>query len=88
MRSPLDILRNLLSPEQVDSVHAPVGAWISPQATQTAHVGTGAGGHPVMAALEAQAHNQELFHGMAAWAPVMGLAFVLLAVVWTRFLRG
>lgn len=70
----------------------PEGAYV-PQASDTAAIfgkltEAGGGAHPVMDAAQAQAHNAGMFHGALSWGPVMGLALVVFAWLWTRWQRN
>ena len=56
-------------------------------ATKANRIVRAAKGRPVMDAAYAHAHNEQLFSGMLSWGPIMALALIGLAVVWTKFLR-
>lgn len=86
MTSPVEFFKSLFRPEVVDTVKAPVGAWIAPVKETGPNIAFDKG-RPVMDAAYAHAHNEQLFSGMLSWGPVMALALVGLAVVWTKFLR-
>lgn len=67
----------------------PEGAWIPPVEPVERFAGlSSAGGRPVMDAAAAMGHNDTLFHGTWSWGAGMGIALVVLAIVWTRFLRS
>lgn len=91
MPSPLELIKSFFAPDTVESVKAPIGAWIPPQTAEAAasnpNLSVGAGGRPVMDAAYAHAHNESLFSGMLSWGPVMGIALLVMAFLWNRFLR-
>lgn len=90
MPSPLEFIKSFFAPDTVETVKAPIGAWIPNQsatATANPNLSVGAGGRPVMDAAYAHAHNDSLFSGMLTWGPVMGLVLVFMAFLWNRFLR-
>lgn len=88
MPSPIEFLKSFFSPETVEKVSAPVGAWIPPAATATTPNIAFEKGRPVMDAALAHTHNESMFTGMLSWGPLVGLAMIAMAFVWTRFLKG
>lgn len=82
-----------VDPPPVVRVIYPEGAYIPPTVVETHTVGAAVMegstiARPVMDAGLAQTHNESMFHGALSWGPIMGLALVVFAFLWTRWQRS